>query len=323
MRGWRAGRPAAARAHEPPGAGVGVPEPLPERRACGAAARRSGKAGLGGEIRGRHLALEAAPVEVWVQARNAQRANDVLLELEQAADESTVECRDVERRTRRTSRRAGRAASCFRSTAGQPAAGRREYGDGGRHRKLKPTGAERPGLGRGRRLGADGSRTPSARIGGLICWENYMPLARVALQRQGVTIHLAPTADTQARMAIDDGAYRAREPRLRARVQSGHHQAGLPARVPRPPGDWQPSRTFSAAEAASSSLRWGRYSPDRSGTRSASSGATRSSRDRPRALRLRPVRALRAPGRVSLRGPGCSRARALRRRDRRGDHGGA
>jgi hypothetical protein len=51
-----------------------------------------GRRGLGGEIRGRHLALEAAPVEVWVQARNAQRANEVLLELEQAADESTVEC---------------------------------------------------------------------------------------------------------------------------------------------------------------------------------------------------------------------------------------
>lgn len=49
-----------------------------------------GKRGLGGEIRGRHLALEAAPVEVWVQARNAQRANEVLLEMEQRADASTV-----------------------------------------------------------------------------------------------------------------------------------------------------------------------------------------------------------------------------------------
>jgi hypothetical protein len=49
-----------------------------------------GKRGLGGEIRGRHLALEVAPVEVWVQARNAQRANEVLLEMEQRADASTV-----------------------------------------------------------------------------------------------------------------------------------------------------------------------------------------------------------------------------------------
>ena len=37
-----------------------------------------------GSIRGRHLALEAAPVEVWVQARNAQRAPGVLLGLERA-----------------------------------------------------------------------------------------------------------------------------------------------------------------------------------------------------------------------------------------------
>jgi hypothetical protein len=52
-----------------------------------------GKRGLGGEIRGRHLALEAAPVEVWVQRRNAQQANEVLLAMEQQADEASVVCR--------------------------------------------------------------------------------------------------------------------------------------------------------------------------------------------------------------------------------------
>jgi nitrilase len=67
----------------------------------------------------------------------------------------------------------------------------------GRHRKLKPTGAERLVWGEGDASGLAVLETPFARIGGLICWENYMPLARVALQRQGVTIHLAPTADAR------------------------------------------------------------------------------------------------------------------------------
>ena len=53
-----------------------------------------GKRGVGGEIRGRHMtALEADPVEVWVQARNAKRANDVLREASQRADEANVTCR--------------------------------------------------------------------------------------------------------------------------------------------------------------------------------------------------------------------------------------
>ena len=63
------------------------------------------------------------------------------------------------------------------------------------HRKLKPTGSERLIWGEG-----DGSSlrvypTPVGRIGGLICWENYMPAARMALYAQGVQIYLAPTAD--------------------------------------------------------------------------------------------------------------------------------
>ena len=67
----------------------------------------------------------------------------------------------------------------------------------GKHRKLKPTGAERLIWGEG-----DGStltvlETPLGRIGGLICWENYMPLARMALYGKGVEIYLAPTADAR------------------------------------------------------------------------------------------------------------------------------
>jgi nitrilase len=67
----------------------------------------------------------------------------------------------------------------------------------GKHRKLKPTAAERLVWGEG-----DGSTlpvfpTPLGRIGGLICWENYMPLARTALYTKGVEIYLAPTADAR------------------------------------------------------------------------------------------------------------------------------
>lgn len=65
----------------------------------------------------------------------------------------------------------------------------------GVHRKLMATGGERTVWGAG-----DGSTltvvdTPFGRVGGLICWENLMPLARTAMYAQGVGIHLAPTWD--------------------------------------------------------------------------------------------------------------------------------
>ena len=65
----------------------------------------------------------------------------------------------------------------------------------GKHRKLKPTGSERLIWGDG-----DGSTMPAMNngfgiYGGLICWENYMPLARMAMYQQGIQIYLAPTAD--------------------------------------------------------------------------------------------------------------------------------
>ncbi len=67
----------------------------------------------------------------------------------------------------------------------------------GKHRKLKPTGSERLIWGEG-----DGStltvlETELGKIGGLICWENYMPLARMAMYGKGVEIYLAPTADSR------------------------------------------------------------------------------------------------------------------------------
>jgi nitrilase len=65
----------------------------------------------------------------------------------------------------------------------------------GRHRKLVPTAGERLVWAQG-----DGSdlvvyRLPFGRVGGLICWENYMPLARYALAAWGEQIHVAPTWD--------------------------------------------------------------------------------------------------------------------------------
>ncbi len=64
-----------------------------------------------------------------------------------------------------------------------------------RHRKIKPTAAERIVWGEGRGDDLQVLNTPVGRIGGLICWENYMPLARMALYEQNIQIYLAPTAD--------------------------------------------------------------------------------------------------------------------------------
>ncbi len=67
----------------------------------------------------------------------------------------------------------------------------------GIHRKIKPTGAERL-------IWAEASgdslvtfQTPIGKIGGLICWENYMPQARLSMYVKGVEIYIAPTADSR------------------------------------------------------------------------------------------------------------------------------
>ncbi len=64
-----------------------------------------------------------------------------------------------------------------------------------RHRKLVPTNHERLIWGQGDGGGLRALETPIGRIGGLICWENYMPLARFALYESGVEIYIASTAD--------------------------------------------------------------------------------------------------------------------------------
>jgi nitrilase len=63
------------------------------------------------------------------------------------------------------------------------------------HRKLVPTNHERLVWGQGDGRGLRAIETPLGRIGGLICWENYMPLARFSLYESGVEIYVASTAD--------------------------------------------------------------------------------------------------------------------------------
>jgi nitrilase len=68
-----------------------------------------------------------------------------------------------------------------------------------RHRKLMPTNPERMVWGFGDATGLTVVDTPCGRVGTLICWENYMPLARCALYAQGMEIHVAPTYDSGER----------------------------------------------------------------------------------------------------------------------------
>src|SRR5262249_60131739 len=81
-------------------------------------------------------------------------------------------------------------AFCARALFWGPAGSRR-----GKHRNLMPTA-------RGRLVGGfgDGSTlpvldTPLGRLGAVICWENYMPLLRMAMYARGVQLYCAPTAD--------------------------------------------------------------------------------------------------------------------------------
>jgi nitrilase len=63
------------------------------------------------------------------------------------------------------------------------------------HRKLVPTNHERLIWGQGDGRGLNAVETGFGRVGGLVCWENYMPLARFALYESGVEIYVASTAD--------------------------------------------------------------------------------------------------------------------------------
>lgn len=65
-----------------------------------------------------------------------------------------------------------------------------------RHRKLMPTNPERMVWGFGDGSGLNVVDTPCGRVGTLICWESYMPLARYALYAQGIELYVAPTYDS-------------------------------------------------------------------------------------------------------------------------------
>lgn len=71
-----------------------------------------------------------------------------------------------------------------------------------KHRKMKPTGSERLIWGDGHSDSITTVDTEFGVMGGLICWENYMPLARAALYNRGVSLYLAPTADNREEWQI-------------------------------------------------------------------------------------------------------------------------
>ena len=65
----------------------------------------------------------------------------------------------------------------------------------GKHRKLMPTAGERLIWGFGDGSTMEAVDTPYGRVGAVICWENYMPMLRMHMYSQGVTLYCAPTAD--------------------------------------------------------------------------------------------------------------------------------
>jgi nitrilase len=103
-----------------------------------------------------------------------------------------------------------------------------------RHRKLMPTGAERLVWGTGDGSTLTVTDTGFGRLGGLICWENYMPLARAALYARGIDIYLAPTWDNSD-VWVPTLRHIAKEGRcyvigVTACIRSSDLPAGLPGR---------------------------------------------------------------------------------------------
>lgn len=72
----------------------------------------------------------------------------------------------------------------------------------GIHRKIKPTGTERVIWAEAGGESLVTFKTKVGKLGGLICWENYMPLARMAMYEKGIEIYIAPTADSRPEWTI-------------------------------------------------------------------------------------------------------------------------
>ena len=72
----------------------------------------------------------------------------------------------------------------------------------GVHRKIKPTGTERVIWAEDSGASLVTFNTKIGKLGGLICWENYMPLARMAMYQKGVEIYVAPTADSRVNWTV-------------------------------------------------------------------------------------------------------------------------
>ncbi|HEY7146395.1 MAG TPA: carbon-nitrogen hydrolase family protein [Streptosporangiaceae bacterium] len=112
----------------------------------------------------------------------------------------------------------------------------------GRHRKLMPTGGERSVWGMGDGSMLEVVRTPFGVIGGLICWENYMPLARAAMYARGTDIYLAPTWDN-SQTWVATLQHIAKEGRVYVLgvaplLHGGHVPAGLRGDLYSEDGDW-------------------------------------------------------------------------------------
>jgi predicted amidohydrolase len=125
-----------------------------------------------------------------------------------------------------------------------------------KHRKLMPTLHERlfHGIGAGDDLGVVETRV--GRVGGLICWENRMPLARYAVYRGGPQIWVAPTADdsdgwlaTVRHIAIESGAFVVSVPQF---IPRSAFPADFPVALP------DDREVFGNGGAAVAEPTWGR-----------------------------------------------------------------
>jgi len=105
------------------------------------------------------------------------------------------------------------------------------------HRKLVPTYTERLVWGQGDGEGLEAAETPLGRVGGLVCWEHWMPLARQALHVSGEHIHVAvwPTVHEMHQIASRHYAFEARCFVLAAglimRVSDLPHELSVPAEL--------------------------------------------------------------------------------------------